>query len=499
MRTALEAAAGQRFDAIVIGGGIAGLAAAWECARSGLRPLLLEARGYLGGQIASLELAGARIDIGAESFAPRGNAVSSMAAELGLELVAPGGGPARLLLPPLAPGTGSWGLHPFPAASLMGIPARPDAPDVVAILGDEGAARALEDARIRADLGENIPDLAGFVEARMGRAVVERLVRPIVAGIHSSDPAHLDVDRVVPGLRAETRSAGSLAAAIARILARSSGPRGDIGIRGGMGALVAALREAVLAGGGELLTRVGARSISRSGDAWRVEAAPVRPAADPAAEPVPAGASLPLSAPRLVLAAAPGAARRLLAGLLPELGTLELPTGAPIVRSFLAVRAPGLDEAPLGPGLLVAPDAGCPVRAKALSQLDLKWPWVADDLLAAHGPGVHLLRLSHGRPGEAEREPSLGELLAEASILTGVEIGAQDLLDHRIVHWNGTLAQAGPDLRRRIDAARARVESLGGIAVTGAWVAGGGVSAVVADARSGSRRLAGTEAHFPGR
>ena len=38
--------------AVVVGGGIAGLVSAWELARAGVRPLLVEARGYLGGLIA---------------------------------------------------------------------------------------------------------------------------------------------------------------------------------------------------------------------------------------------------------------------------------------------------------------------------------------------------------------------------------------------------------------------------------------------------------------
>ena len=66
MSSPLDASADRHFDAIVIGGGIAGLAAAWEFTRAGLRPVILEARGYLGGQIAALEVAGARIDIGAD-------------------------------------------------------------------------------------------------------------------------------------------------------------------------------------------------------------------------------------------------------------------------------------------------------------------------------------------------------------------------------------------------------------------------------------------------
>lgn len=480
----------ERFDVIVIGGGIAGLVAAWECVRAGRRPILFEARGYVGGQIASLNIAGARVDIGAESFAPRGTAVSSMVDELGLKLAPPEGGRASLFLPPLTPSAGDpWALHPFIPGSVMGIPSRLHERELETILGDEGARAAREDTNMPAEIGQDCPDLAGFVQARMGPWVVNRLVRPIVAGIFSADPSRLDADRTIPHLKTLTRENGSLSGAVSQILARSKGPRGDIGISGGMGMLVDATRWAITRGGGKILTRVGAQTLTRSANGWSVEVANVRPAPHPGAEPVPEGEPVTFSASGLVLATSPASARRLLSPLVTEIQALDLPTGAPIVRSFLAVTTPGLDAAPVGPGLLVAPDSGCPVRAKALSQLDVKWPWVARSLEEKHAVGTHLLRLSHGRPGDEEREPTREELVEEATILTGVTISEDEVIDHRSIHWNGTLAQADPTQRRAIDQARAQAESLGNLAVTGAWVSGSGISAVVDDSRKRTRNL----------
>ena len=51
----------EHWDALVVGGGIAGLTAAWELARAGLRPLLVEARGYTGGLVAAGAIAGVRL------------------------------------------------------------------------------------------------------------------------------------------------------------------------------------------------------------------------------------------------------------------------------------------------------------------------------------------------------------------------------------------------------------------------------------------------------
>ena len=67
------------WDAVVVGGGVAGLVAARELAHEGLRTLLLEERDTLGGAVAGHTVAGLRLDAGAESFATRGWAARSVA------------------------------------------------------------------------------------------------------------------------------------------------------------------------------------------------------------------------------------------------------------------------------------------------------------------------------------------------------------------------------------------------------------------------------------
>ena len=59
-----------------------------------------EARGYTGGLVAGGEIAGVRMDLGAEGFVMRGEGVTGMVDALGLEVAGPSGGGARLFLPP---------------------------------------------------------------------------------------------------------------------------------------------------------------------------------------------------------------------------------------------------------------------------------------------------------------------------------------------------------------------------------------------------------------
>lgn len=559
-------------DALVIGGGIAGLSAAWQLSQDGLKPLLVEARGYLGGLIAPGYIGSVQVDLGAETFVPRGVETAQMVSALGLEALAPSGDGARLFLPPnRANGESHWRLWRFLRDAYLGIPADPDADDVVAVLGAKAAQRAAQDRHLGSEVGQGAEGetLAGFVAARMGQAVVDRLVRPIVAGIYTCDPADLATDTVTPGLRQATREHGCLADAVAFLLARSRKATGgrsvDKCVRGGMFQLTAALSQAITTAGGTVLTRVGAQQLiapdaagnadtasgattcgasgasnAASHDAsdsvgyWQVVLAPTKPGPTPSSEPVPAGAPRTLRTKRLVVACSARPALRLLASAnLAALDTdITIPVGAPIARYSLLVDSPELDAAPVGQGLLVAPasPASCadtqaksdqstpdtqaasepcgntqpgavepsnqgsptqpgavesPVGAKALSHLNVKWPWIAQALV----PHQHLLRLSYGRLGQSEPQVSLEQALADVQVLTGVTIHPEQVSEHKLVRWNGTLPPLPPSYRARIAAFMSQVENIEGLAVTGAWVGGTGVNAVVAHARTNARRL----------
>lgn len=544
-------------DALVIGGGIAGLSAAWQLSQDGFKPLLVEARGYLGGLIAPGYIGPVQVDLGAETFVPRGVETAQMVAALGLEALAPSGDGARLFLPPnRANGESRWRLWRFLRDAYLGIPADPSADDVVAVLGAKAAQRAAQDHHLGSEVGQGAEGetLAGFVAARMGQAVVDRLVRPIVAGIYTCDPADLATDTVTPGLRQATREHGCLADAVAFLLARSRKATGgrsvDKCVRGGMFQLTAALSQAITTAGGTVLTRVGAQQLiapdaagnvdtasgattcgasgasnAASHDAsdssgtpdssgyWQVVLAPTKPGPTPSSEPVPAGTPRTLRTKRLVVACSARPALRLLASAnLAALDTdITIPVGAPIARYSLLVDSPELDAAPVGQGLLVAPasPASCadtqpaavepsnqgsptqagavesPVGAKALSHLNVKWPWIAQAL----APHQHLLRLSYGRLGQSEPQVSLEHALADVRVLTGVTIRPEQVSEHKLVRWNGTLPPLPPSYRARIAAFMSQVENIEGLAVTGAWVGGTGVNAVVAHARTNARRL----------
>jgi len=338
---------------------------------------------------------------------------------------------------------------------------------VAGVLGPDGAERAAADAGLDRSVGADAEDLASLVRLRMGEAVLDRLVRPVAGGIHAADPADLAADAVVPGLRAALAAHGSLAAAVRAL--RAAAPPGSAvaTTTGGLFRLPRALAAAVTAAGGEIRTGTAVRALRRAGGTWEL-------VLDDGAV---------LRARRVVLATPGRPALDLLAGVLD--GPLpDLPAGAAITHVTLAVRAAALDAAPRGSGLLVAPGAG-PVRAKALTHASAKWPWLA----AASAPGEHVLRLSYGRPGEPPTGVDAALARADAELLLGVRL--EEVTDAVVVAREGALAPSTPAHREAVAALQARVAALPGLAVTGTWVAGTGLAAVVPHADGAAAAIAG--------
>ncbi|MGO2004355.1 MULTISPECIES: protoporphyrinogen oxidase [Micrococcaceae] len=467
--------------AIVVGGGIAGLVAARELSLTGHHVDVFDASSRFGGSVASHEVAGLKLDAGAESFAVRSTAVAELATELGLE--------ASIQTPNPA---GSWLYHAadhakrggpralrMPATALLGIPADPWAEDVKAVIGAAGCVRAATDLAMpvtRRQAKEPI-SLGELVQARMGQAVLDGLVTPIVAGVHSADPTTLDVDTVAPGLRAAMVKHHSLARGVAAL--RASAPAGSAvaGLAGGMHRLIEALLDELKTAGTGLQVGSTVLSLARK--------APTEGFSEGDWEVTVEGQAAPETAERVIIATPGPVAVDLLAGLLPDAAALRPKTGHGIALVTLVVDQPELDAAPRGTGLLVAP--GTPgVTAKALTHATAKWGWLADEA----GPGTHVLRLSYGRlsdgPDTIPADDSvLGDIaISDASTLMGVRLSAADVVGWDVVRYDAALPFATTGHRDRVDAFRAALAEQPGLDVVGAWLAGTGLASVVADTRA---------------
>lgn len=522
-------------EVVIIGGGLGGLSAALGATRAGLRPLVLEERGRAGGLVCSGKIGPITVDIGAESFAVRSAAVADLCRELGLETTAPQGDSWVWRHDAQAPAGGQALAIP---RGTLGIPADLEEgsflADLQAAAGADAVARARQDLELGPEVGAACENLADLVRARLGEAVLETFVRPIAGGIYAADPADLAVDTVAPGLRAALAECGSLTGAVAKLRQASPGAAVAAPV-GGMFRLAQALQEAAQAGGAEVESRIKACHITLGVGSdqprWTIWCKRTKSNPDPGGEPVETGQVFPIVTENLILATPgpralqllssalgsgvrlqfharregrddslrlPPAAFDALADLVP---TWTLPEGAPIAHVTLVLQAPQLDTVPRGSGMLVAAPskeeliAGA-VRAKALTHYSEKWPGVKTnfDPTAAgdwDGQGLHVLRVSYGRAGEDHQNVAVEDALRDASRLLGVELRGEQVRGSRIIHWDGSLPPHTPQTREVLAQFKQALAACPGLAVTGAWVAGSGIAAVVPDGLGAAQRLAG--------
>lgn len=470
------------WDAVVVGAGISGLTAAYRLAQSELKVLVVEASDRCGGPVAGGTLtrpgdrrraeASVAVDIGAESFAVRGTTVGALINELGLDVVEPAGGTAWIHAEGMD--------FPLPAAGVLGIPANPGAADVRRAIGLRGVVRAARDRSMPPEIVDT-RNLDAFVRSRYGDRVADRLVAPVATGVHSAPLTSLDIDTVAPGLLAAYEREKSLGKAVASL--RAAAPAGSAvrGVVGGMYQLVDRLIAGITAAGGEIQTDAEVIDVSRKNEGrWSLSLA---------------GAGS-VRAQRLVVTTSGVAERVFGAGP-------QQPRGTDIRLVTLLVNAPALDDAPRGTGVLVAPpEAGAPQmastaalgsgepRAKALTHSTAKWPWLAERVRETFGEGRHVVRLSYGRLGTPTPSPTTEEAASDASILLGIDLTKHDVVEaHLVTRWDGTLPPPTPRYRADLRAYAERADSIDGLVLTGSWIAGTGLAAVVAHAEKAAESM----------
>ncbi len=476
---------------VVIGGGIAGLVAAWELAKVGMTVTVVEASARLGGKVASTSLGGREVEIGASCWSTRGGAVRRLVDEVL---------PDAAIVRPRDDSEWIAGLArdaaaPLPVEQVLGIPANPWDERVRRIIGWGGTWRAYLD-RLRPPLTIGTQrSLGRLVRGRMGDKVRDRLVAPLTVDRFGLLPEDVDVEVAAPGLSTALTRTGWLGGAVADLRVDAGGSATE-GLDGGMPLLVAALRERLVARGADIRTGARATGLARADGAWTIEvdggadadAATVRPATgdDGAAEASDAGR---LRADAVVVATDEAAARSLLGPVLEDPAfTAAEPAGIAREVVTLLVDAPELDGAPRGVHVHAVPGSS---RATGLVHETARWEWLARGL----GQGRHLLRIAFGGPGVAPATAGVSDAEAvrlaadEAYALLGVRLGEDRVVDaHRGVY---TLVPPASALghRERTDEARAAIARAPGVAAVGAWLSGSGLAQVVADAHDETDRL----------
>jgi len=470
----------------IVGGGVAGLAAAYFLRDLGAEVTVLEGAPRVGGKLVVCEVAGVAVDTGAEALLAR--------RPEGVDLIRAIGLGGRLAYPGTTTAS-IWTRGRFrslPRRQFMGVPADLGELERSRILSPAGLERARQDADLAATARDGDVAVATYVGARFGAEVVDRLVEPLLGGVYAGRPDRLSFEATLPGLAQESVRHRSLADAAAALLGPVAGAGTGAGaarpapvfttLTAGLGTLPAAL---AAASGATVRTNATVREIRRTPEGWRLTAGPtIAPECIDADAVILALPARPAS--RLVGQIAGGDAAAAAAGL----AEIEYASMAIVTLAYPAAAFGSPLE---GSGYLVPAVDGRPVKAVTFSTV--KWPHLAD--------GPHIVRCSVGRIGEEavlqRDDPELAGLAAaDLAAATGVTGRPADA---RVTRWGGGLPQYTVGHLDRVGRIRAGIAAQPGLAVCGAAYDGVGIPACIASARLAADQVRGdltTRRRLPG-
>ncbi len=483
--------AGKRF--VVVGGGIAGLAAAWDLTQRapGAAVTVVEADGRLGGKLGTTELDGTPVDLAADAFLARRPEAVDLCRELGLadELVAPATARASV-----------WArgrLRPLPQGQVLGVPTSLRGAARSGVLSSAGLARLAIEPLVPGRPLAGDAAVGPYLRRRLGREVHERLTDPLVGGINAGDTDHLSIDAVAPQLAAAGRRHRSLRRGLrAGGGGRPTGPATAaspvfLAHPRGMGHLVDVLVGRLAEQGVALRVGTAAVGIERRDDgqlvvtlAGSAAGATLSPG-DPPGE----SASDALVADGVVLALPAPALATLLRSAAPAVAAPLAAVGyAGVVLVTLALPTAAIARLPPGSGFLVPRTEGWLLTAATV--LSQKWAHLA-------APDRALVRLSAGRDGDP-RALALGddELVARLRHDLVRATGVTDEPTATLVtRWPDSFPQYRPGHLERIATAEADLDqALPGVALAGAALGGVGIPACIG---SGRRAVSRVLAHLP--
>ncbi len=462
---------------VVVGGGIAGLAAAAAIRERALGPVritVLEGSPAVGGKLGCTEVAGVVTDAGAESMLARRPEAVALAHAAGL---------GDQIVHPAVSGASLWtrgSLRALPTGQLMGLPGDLRALAASRTISLRGLARIpLDHVLPRTRVAHDV-SIGRFVTARLGREVVERLVEPLLGGVYAGHADELSLDATLPQLSGAVRVEHSLLDAVGQVLG-SAASRGPLdpppapvfaSILGGLGRLPVAVEAMISASGTVVRTGAVVRELRRSPGGWRLVVGPTR---NPET----------MYADAVVLAVPAPAASRLLRHVAPyaadDLATIEYASVGLVTFAF---RAAEVEGALHGTGFLVPPVEGKVVKAATYSSV--KWGWLAES-----AGDLAIVRTSVGRHREVadlQREDADLAAVALADLASATGIAARPV-DLNVTRWGGGLPQYTVGHLERVARIRRAVAELPGLALCGAAYDGVGVPACIGSGDAAATRV----------
>jgi len=215
-----------RSSVVIIGGGISGLAAAWELTGgvdgprdASPRVELVEAHDYLGGTLTTTTFAGRTIDLGADGFLARRPEATALVDELGwkdrLEAIA-------------ASGSSIWlrgALYELPSGLSLGVPTSSAMVRSVKGLSASARRHARRDELMakRLSVGDDI-SIGEILRTKLGPELAYQFIEPMVGGIQAGRIDELSAKSVFPSLLEAARLGGSLMKNLRKLGEAGRGP-----------------------------------------------------------------------------------------------------------------------------------------------------------------------------------------------------------------------------------------------------------------------------------
>lgn len=413
----------------IVGGGIAGLAAAWAARQAGgpaLDIVVLERDAEPGGKARTVRSGGWRAE----------------------------GGPAGAVLRPELQAL-------IESAGLSGevIPARPESrhrflyvggrprrvtPNPVALVGSgvlsaRGAARLLAEPFV-ARHGGGEESIRDFAARRLGAEAAERLIMPMTIGVFAGDARALSVDAAFPRMRALEREHGSLVRGLVARRGRMAPPL--VSFRGGMQRLPLALAER---GSFTVQCNTRVRAVERTDAQWRLHT----------------DAREPLLADAIVLAGESWSMSELVSALDPTIAANLAAIQCPPVTVVALGYGPGeAARVPRGFGVLVA-------RGERVRMLGGLWE---SQIFPGRAPDGHLLmRAMYG--GTIDSAACAGSeqdalALAREDMTRCFGIVSEPVFSH-VVQWPAAIPQYTLGHQARVAAIERRERAIPAFAITG--------------------------------
>jgi protoporphyrinogen/coproporphyrinogen III oxidase len=202
----------------IAGGGISGLATAYQLARDGVEYTLFEASDRLGGIVETVRRQGFVIECGPDSWVTEKPWARELAVELGLEdQIIPSNDHLRCTYVQQSD-EGNAQLVPIPDGMRMMVPAKWEPVLESPLFSSQARLAYLQEPKRAAELKASAPNqdesVADFVRRHFGEEVARTIAGPLLAAIFGGDIAQLSVRAAMPAFVRMEAEEGSLIQAV---------------------------------------------------------------------------------------------------------------------------------------------------------------------------------------------------------------------------------------------------------------------------------------------